>query len=100
NAIKFTPTGGKIIVSTEQTDSECHINVVDTGLGVPRSQLADLLRIDQKTTSTGTAGETGTGLGLPLCAELTEKLGGRLTLDSAPGRGMTARLTLPAGASD
>lgn len=65
--------------------------VRDTGLGMAPEHLDDLLRIDRKTTNTGTAGETGTGLGLPLCA----KMAGNLTLQSAPGQGMTVKLTLP-----
>jgi signal transduction histidine kinase len=71
--------------------------VVDTGVGVPRDRLGKLLLVDQKTTSTGTAGEIGTGLGLPLCAELILKLGGKLTLESEPGEGLTATLILPSG---
>ncbi len=95
NAIKFTPSGGRIAVSLEQIGPDCHIRVADTGMGVEQDQLGKLMLIDQKTTSTGTAGEIGTGLGLPLCAELIVKLGGNLTLESEPGEGMTATLILP-----
>jgi len=95
NAIKFTPEGGRITVSAVQAGTEGQIRVVDSGVGVSQDQLADLLRIDRKTTTTGTAGETGTGLGLPLCAELIEKQGGTIALDSVLGKGMIATLSLP-----
>ncbi|MFP6749693.1 MAG: PAS domain-containing sensor histidine kinase [Alphaproteobacteria bacterium] len=97
DAIKFTPPGGRVTVFLERIGAECHIRVVDTGVGVPRDRLGKLLLVDQKTTSTGTAGEISTGLGLPLCAELILKLGGKLTLESEPGEGLTATLILPSG---
>ncbi|MFP6773780.1 MAG: HAMP domain-containing sensor histidine kinase [Alphaproteobacteria bacterium] len=100
NAIKFTPARGKITVLAAihpgDAGDTCHILVQDTGLGAAPEQLDGLLGIYRKTTATGTAGEIGTGLGLPLCMELIEKLDGSLTLESAPGQGMTAKLTLPA----
>jgi signal transduction histidine kinase len=100
NAIKFTPARGKITVLAAIHPGDagytCHILVQDTGLGAAPEQLDGLLGIYRKTTATGTAGEIGTGLGLPLCMELIEKLDGSLTLESAPGQGMTAKLTLPA----
>ncbi len=100
NAIKFTPAGGTVTAVAERIGGECHITIVDTGVGVTEEKLLKLLRVDEKTSSTGTAGEIGTGLGLPLCAELVWKLGGSLILDSEPDEGMTAKVILPAADPD
>jgi signal transduction histidine kinase len=98
NALKFTPPQGTITLSARQHIHEVEIAVADTGIGIAKADVADLLRLDRKTTSLGTAGEHGTGLGLPLCQDLIEKNNGTLHIESLPKQGTTVRITLPASA--
>jgi len=69
----------------------------DTGVGMTAKQLNELFQIDRSTSTVGTAGEVGTGLGLKLCQDLMEKQGGRIAVKSAIGEGTTVTLVLPAG---
>ena len=97
NAIKFTPAGGEIVVRAED-GPRVTLVVADTGVGMSPQALGNLFRIDRRTTTIGTAGERGSGLGLLLCRDLAERLGSELGVDSELGRGTTFRLGLrPAG---
>lgn len=95
NALKFTPAGGRITLSAQAQDGQVEITVRDTGVGIAPDDLAKLFRIDTQYTQMGTAGETGTGLGLSLCKDLVEKNGGRIWVESVVGQGATFRFTLP-----
>ncbi len=95
NALKFIYPGGSITISARQRGTTVAIAVSDTGTGIPEAMLPNVFRVDIKTTSIGTDGEQGTGLGLPLCKDLIEKNGGRIRVKSTPGQGATFELTLP-----
>lgn len=95
NALKFTESGGRVEVSSQLISDDCvEIAVTDTGIGIAQENLADLFRIDVKTSRPGTDGEHGTGLGLVLCKELVEKNGGTIRVESEVGKGTTFRFTL------
>lgn len=94
NALKFTESGGTVTISTQKRDDTIEIGVTDTGCGIPPSDQRKLFRIDQQYSQTGTAGESGTGLGLILCQELIERHGGKIWVESTPGKGTTFRFTL------
>jgi signal transduction histidine kinase len=101
NAIKYTPEEGDVLVSSQrrknQTGSEeLEVSVRDSGIGIDRENLDQLFRIDRNTTTPGTGGEGGTGLGLILCKEFVERHGGKISADSTVGEGTTIRFTLPA----
>ncbi len=96
NAIKFTHTGGNIAVTAMRHGELVEITVSDTGIGIVPADLAKLFRIDTYHTTTGTANETGTGLGLVLCQEFVRRHGGALTVESEPGAGTTFRFPMPA----
>jgi signal transduction histidine kinase len=96
NAIKFTPSGGSVRVDVRSAGARVEVRVVDTGIGISAENLAKLFEpfgfvegplLAQK--------NRGAGLGLPICKQLVELLGGTLTLESAPDRGTTAIVTLP-----
>jgi len=95
NAIKFTRTGGEIIVKAEVLSGEICISVKDNGVGIPEQALSKLFRIDQNYTTKGTNMEKGTGLGLILCREFVVKHGGRIWVESQPNKGSTFSFTLP-----
>lgn len=95
NAVKFTLPGGTITIAAEPCGESVEITVTDTGVGMSADKVADLFRLDRRTTTNGTAGERGSGLGLLLCRDLVERQGSTLTVESVPGRGTTFSFILP-----
>jgi PAS domain S-box-containing protein len=95
NAIKFTNNGGAINMRAEQTDSDVTISVSDNGIGITPDDLTKFFDISEVITTKGTAGETGTGLGLLLCKEFVEKHGGKIWVESEVGKGSDFKFTLP-----
>ncbi|MGA2408649.1 MAG: HAMP domain-containing sensor histidine kinase [Bacteroidales bacterium] len=95
NAIKFTNNGGQIDISAEQTDSTITISVSDNGIGIESESLTKMFDISQFHTTTGTAEEKGTGLGLLLCKEFVEKHGGKIWVESEFGKSSEFKFTLP-----
>ncbi len=94
NAIKFTRKGGKISISSKYENNLVEICINDTGVGIDKEKIDKLFRIDQSYTSKGTEGEMGTGLGLILCREMVNKLGGDIWVNSEKGKGSTFCFTL------
>ena len=99
NAIKFTPKGGRILVSAAVGSSrEMTITVADTGIGLSEDQIAQALEpFGQIENALNRTGE-GTGLGLPVVKALIEAHGGRLDISSTPGKGTTVIVSLPSTA--
>jgi two-component system sensor histidine kinase/response regulator len=98
NALKFTPAGGTVTLSAEQSVKKprlVEISVRDTGVGMSETDANKLFRIDVVHTTRGTEDETGSGLGLILCKELVEKNGGTIWVKSTEGTGTTFTFTLP-----
>ena len=97
NAVKFTPSGGKITISATTIYGNCaEISISDSGIGMNQEMLNDLFRLDLNTNRKGTEGELSTGLGLFICRDFVEKHGGKLWVESEEGIGSTFRFTLPA----
>jgi PAS domain S-box-containing protein len=97
NAIKFTNTGGKIIISSKISNEQRFIefSVKDDGIGIKEENLKNLFKVESKYTSVGTAGEKGTGLGLSLVKEIIEKHGGKIWVESENMKGSDFKFTLP-----
>ncbi|MCP4130468.1 MAG: hybrid sensor histidine kinase/response regulator [bacterium] len=95
NALKFTGQGGRVKISAKAGNEIMRIMVSDTGIGMGEKEKNKLFRIDQKIKNKGTAGETGSGLGLILCRELLEKMGGTIEMESEAGKGSTFTVALP-----
>jgi PAS domain S-box-containing protein len=95
NAIKFTPTGGKIQVGALNTNNEIEIHITDSGIGMPAELKNKLFHINEKTSRRGTEGEPSTGLGLLLCKEFIEKHNGEIWAESEAGHGSTFYFTVP-----
>jgi signal transduction histidine kinase len=95
NAIKFTNKGGTISINAEKNSENVIISVSDNGNGLHPDNLARLFDISQIQSTTGTAEETGTGLGLVLCKEFVEKHGGKIWVESEYGKGSEFKFTLP-----
>jgi signal transduction histidine kinase len=94
NAIKFTPTGGTILVKARQQNDFISISVIDSGIGMTKEQVEALFNIEKTYTTNGTNGEKGSGLGLVLCKEFVERNNGTITVESQIGKGSTFSFTL------
>lgn len=95
NAIKFTPRGGYTSLAAYPAGDFIEVAVTDTGVGIAPEQLGSLFTIEQRSSTAGTEGENGTGLGLHICQELVEAEGGTIWVDSTEGAGTTFYFTLP-----
>lgn len=95
NAIKFTPEGGTVTLRAQVAQRQVKVSITDTGVGMSPEIVSKLFRIDTKHSTKGTADEKGTGLGLILCKEFIEKNGGRIGVESEPGKGSVFYFTLP-----
>jgi signal transduction histidine kinase len=111
NAIKYTPDGGRIILSAREEDSHVAISVTDNGRGIPAEDMPILfdkfhrgrpaphsVAMAEGTTNAEfleDADVSGVGLGLYLARNVMERMGGRISVDSEVGRGSTFKLYLP-----
>ena len=96
NAVKFTPSGKKITVSIDSfKESMIELVITDEGVGIEEKYHDKLFRIDAKFTKIGTAGEKGSGFGLPLVKEIIEKHNGDIWFYSEYNKGSEFHFTLP-----
>jgi signal transduction histidine kinase len=96
NAVKFTPRGEWIrLVLDPEENRQVRISVIDSGIGIPENKIPDVFRKYSRSSRSGTEGEHGTGLGLPITRQLVEKLRGDISISSAPGKGACVQILLP-----
>ena len=95
NAIKFTRQGGVITVSAAPMHKLVVVTVSDTGVGISDTDIKKLFRFEEQLKTEGTDRERGSGLGLVLCREILEKIGGRIWAESTEGEGSRFSFTLP-----
>ena len=95
NAVKFSGSGDTIWLSAAAGDNNVSITVKDTGQGIPAKDQYKIFHPSFSHTTTGTAREKGSGLGLSLCKELVEKNGGSIRFESESGKGAAFTFTLP-----
>jgi two-component system sensor histidine kinase/response regulator len=94
NAIKFTPLRGKIIINLKNESPFCRVSIIDNGIGMDEEALVKIQENNYYSTN-GTAKESGTGLGLMLSKDFLSKNGGKLLIESTPGKGSVFSFTLP-----
>lgn len=96
NAIKYTPSGGKIEISAKIQEREISLCVKDTGVGIPKEALQLLLADFSDIQSTpGVRNEKGTGLGLTICKDLLKVHKGTIFAESTEGQGSTFTAKIP-----
>lgn len=96
NAIKFTPVGGKVTLTTDfGSDQSIKISISDTGIGIPPELISKLFILNEMTCRSGTEGEASSGLGLLLIKEFVEKHGGKIWVESEVDSGSTFCFTIP-----
>lgn len=94
NAIKFSHTGGVIEISASQEKSYYKVSVKDYGVGMDEERKEKIFSLSGQKSALGTAGESGSGLGLIVCKELVEMTGGHINIESAPNKGTTISFTI------
>ena len=93
NAVKFTPPGGEVVVSTKSEGNTVQFSVRDSGVGIPEDDLPRIFERFYKADRARSGG--GTGLGLSIARHIVEAHGGRIWVESLEGRGSTFHFTIP-----
>jgi two-component system, OmpR family, phosphate regulon sensor histidine kinase PhoR len=99
NAVKFTPTGGTVTLQARRRGTDLVFTISDTGVGIPQDEQGQLFtRFFRSSTATRMA-IPGTGLGLVIVKRIVEEHGGTISLASAPDKGTTVTIKIPAYAT-
>ena len=96
NAVKFTPQGGRVTISSRLANSEIEVSVADTGPGIPKENLALIFEKFRQAPLKDSGKMKGTGLGLAIVKHIITAHGGRVWAESQPGKGSTFIFLLPA----
>ena len=95
NAVKYTFKNGTILVRVSRMPEEIIITIKDSGIGISKEKADTLFKLENSLSLPGTEKEQGTGLGLKLCKEFTDKMGGRIWVESSVGQGSEFKFTIP-----
>ncbi len=95
NALKYTPSGGSVVIKAMEENGETKISVSDTGIGIPEEKIKDIFFLKKEKSAQGTAGEKGTGLGMHLVNELVNLNKGTIEVISQLNKGTTVEVFLP-----
>jgi signal transduction histidine kinase len=96
NAVKHSDPGGEVELNTWRRDREVGVTVADAGAGIPPDALPHVFDRFYRVAGSGTGDAGGNGLGLAICQEIVAAHGGRVWVESEPGRGSRFWLALPA----
>lgn len=94
NALKYTPQGGRVLVSAEEAGGHVAVRVSDTGMGIPSADLPRIFERFYRVDKARSRDSGGTGLGLSIVKHLVEAHGGRVSVESQPGVGTTFTFTI------
>jgi len=94
NAVKYTRAGGQVVIAAGTTDGAARVTVTDTGIGISPDDLPHIW--DRLYRGDRSRSERGLGLGLSLVKAIALAHGGRVSVESTPGRGSVFTLHLPA----
>jgi signal transduction histidine kinase len=96
NAIKFTPPNGKVIITGSKKEKMIEISISDTGIGIKKEDLGKLFtKFGKLENGTSVPSSQGTGLGLFISKNMVELSGGKIWVESTPGKGSKFNFTLP-----
>lgn len=93
NAIKFSPENSSIEIRCAKQENFAKVSISDHGVGIAADRIGNVF--SDGTTTSGTIGEEGSGLGLQLCANFAHKIGGDVFVESQEGQGSTFSVTVP-----
>lgn len=95
NAIKFTPSNGSVSISVKQDAKKVYITISDTGVGMSAEKIRTLFTPGRNTSTLGTDGEKGTGLGMLIVNDFMNYHSGNIEVKSKVGEGSTFTLSIP-----
>jgi PAS domain S-box-containing protein len=95
NALKYSPDGGEVVVSTVPAAASVRVEVADQGIGIPPAEQEAVFEKFYRADPQHRAAPSGTGLGLYICRELVQRMGGTIGVRSRPGGGSTFWFDLP-----
>jgi two-component system sensor histidine kinase/response regulator len=95
NAVKFTPRKGRIEIFCQHASGMAKITIRDNGIGIPKNKLETIFEIDTNNMQYGTEGEKSSGLGLSVCKEFVEIMGGSISVESEENIGSDFTFTIP-----
>jgi signal transduction histidine kinase len=98
NAIRYSPDGSTVVVRAERDGDSLRVSVADRGIGIPADRAERIFEKFYRVDNELTRKVSGTGLGLAISRELVEAHGGRIWVESTPGRGSTFSFTIPIAA--
>lgn len=96
NAVKYTPSGGRVRVHADRHDGTIHVEVADTGIGIAEEALYNVFEEFYRAENARKVEREGTGLGLAIVKRLVERYGGTISVQSTVGKGTTFSVELPA----
>jgi signal transduction histidine kinase len=99
NAVKYSPTGGRITLTTRANADQLLFDVRDEGLGIPPDALETIFERYSRVDSQATKDIQGTGLGLPIVRQIVQLHGGKVWAESELGRGSVFHVVLPLAGS-
>jgi two-component system sensor histidine kinase VicK len=94
NAVKYTPEG-KISITAAGEDGWVVVKVVDSGIGIPESELERIFEHFYRVDDEAAHGEKGSGIGLSVARRIVERHGGEISVESTPGEGSTFTVRIP-----
>jgi len=95
NAVKFTPSGGRIVITKSEDNGDVLITVSDTGPGIAENERGLVFSKFEQLKKSQEGVEPGYGLGLSICKSIIELHGGEIGVASKPGEGATFQVRLP-----
>jgi signal transduction histidine kinase len=95
NAIKYSPEGGPVVLSVDAENGRLRLRVCDEGLGISRGEQERIFEKFYRADPQLARGVGGTGLGLYICRELVQRMGGEIEVESDLGKGSTFTVELP-----
>jgi PAS domain S-box-containing protein len=100
NAVKYSPDGGKVTLSTRGEGGFALVSVTDTGLGIPPDEIGHVFERFRRVRSGAAQSIPGTGLGLTIVKQIVEMHGGKIWVESAVGHGSAFHFTIPLAAEE
>ncbi len=95
NAVKYSPEGGTVTVSSRVEGGFALVSVIDTGIGIPSDEIAHVFERFRRVRSGAAQAIPGTGLGLTIVKQIVEMHGGKIWVESALGHGSSFHFTIP-----
>jgi signal transduction histidine kinase len=95
NAVKYTPSGGRVSVTLSTQDGEAQVRVEDTGIGIPEEAMSHLFEEFYRAPNAKALEREGTGLGLTIVKDMVNRFGGEISVESSTETGSKFTITLP-----